>query len=213
MKYKVKEDPIFQYPADEAYIEQKQQQKRADVAIKKIRLILFAVISLSLISAFIGCLLGRYQKVSDIIVTGSIILFVISILAAILILKKTTYYLYFEAYQDRVEIKQVFYKTVYMQKSVIYYDDIIKASLCHKGKQFKILFRNDCNSYVKDYDKDGNELPVSEFFANNIVFNIPKRSKLLGFLIYEAPKYFNMKDCSRKLKYRNMAKFYSKIEG
>lgn len=212
MKNKVKENPIFQYPDDEAYIEQKQQQKGTDIAIKKIRLILFAVISLSLISAFIGCLLGQYQKVSDTIVTVSIILFIISILAAIFILKKSTYYLYFEAYQDRIEIKQVFYKAVHMQKSIIYYDDIIKASLWHKGKQFKILFKNDYNSYVKDYDKDGNEIPVSEYCANNVVFNVPKRSKLLGFLIYEAPKYFNMKDRSRKLKYRNMAKFYSKIE-
>lgn len=213
MRYTVKNNPIFQFPVtDEAYLEQKEKQKVTDLTIEKIRKILFAVISITLIAAFVGCLLGKYEKASNIIIAVSVIILIASILLARYLLKKSTYYLYVKAFENRIEIEQVLYKATYVQKAVIYYDDVIRASLCSKGRKFKIAFNNDSESYVRDYDKDGNEIPLPTYAANNIVFNVARRSQLEGFLIYEAPNYFNMKDRSRKFKYRNMARYYSRVE-
>lgn len=212
-KYRVKENPIFQFPVTEkAYREQKEKQKITDFKIENVRIGLFAIISITLISAFVACLFGKYEKASEIIIAISFGLFIIATVFARYFFNNTTYYLYVKAFDNRIEIEQVIYKATYVQKAVIYYDDVIKASLCSKGKKFKIIFNNDSESYITNYDKKGNVIPIVAYSSNNIIFKVPKRSQLQGFLIYDAPKYFNMKDRSRKFKYRNVTRFYSRIE-
>lgn len=182
MKYTVKNNLVFAFPeTEEAYKEQRMKQKITDRTIEKLRMILFVIISISLIGVFVGCLLGKYERASEIIITVFVVLLIIGALLSRYLLKKSTYYLYIKAYENRIEIEQILYKATYKQKAIIYYDDVIRASLCSKGKKFKILFNNDSDSCVKNYDKNGNENPIATYVANNIMFNVQKRSRLQGF--------------------------------